>query len=64
MYVKRDTEARSCSHFALETTIYFFCVVVELHVAVNYIKYNAHCTTMFYGKFVSLTTMQIVRTSF
>lgn len=46
MYVKRDTEARSCNHFALETTIYFV-VVVELYVAVNYIKNNAHCTTMF-----------------
>jgi hypothetical protein len=58
MYVKRNIAARSRNHFALETTIYSL-YVVELHVAVHYIKNIAHCTTKFYGKFMSPTKMQM-----
>jgi hypothetical protein len=40
------------------------CVVVELHVTVNYIKILSVAQQCFYGKFVSPTTIQIIRTSF
>jgi len=63
MNVNHTIEVRSRNHFALEITTYSMYVVVELHVAVHYTKNIAHCSTVFYGKFMSPTKMQIAHTS-
>ena len=38
--------------------------VAELHATVNYIKILSDAQHCFYGKFISLATMQITRNSF
>jgi hypothetical protein len=46
--------------------MYYVCVVVivELRVTVNHIKILRVTQQCFYGKFMSLVTMQIIRTIF
>jgi len=40
------------------------CLVVKLHVTVNYLKILSTAQQCFYGKVMSLTTTQIIHTSF
>jgi hypothetical protein len=48
---------------AVETTVHSVCIV-ELHITVNNIKILSVAQQCFYGKFMSPTTMQSIRTSF